>query len=96
MKRTKSMVYNPTEEARELVLYTENTSVIMTPVVETLRRHYKRGDYNTEKAVDAWYNAATRGSNLYNKEFGYSFSVQDRFTAAVELEESLRYLVEEG
>ena len=24
---------------------------------------------------------------MYNKDFGYSFSVQDRFTAAVEMEE---------
>ena len=30
---------------------------------------------------------ATEASKMYNKDFGYSFSVQDRFTAAVEMEE---------
>ena len=100
MKRTKSMIYRPTEESRELMLYTVNDGRIyegiITAVLNNLRKHYKKGVYSTDKAVDAWYQVATEGSRSYNKEFGYSFSVGDRFTVAVELEKYYREDVEEA
>lgn len=92
MKRTKSMVYRPTQESNELVLYAENTGDLYRRCTETaiksLAKKYRKGTYNKDKAVDLWYAIATEASKMYSREFGYSFSVTDRYTAAVELEES--------
>ena len=94
MKRTKSMVYNPTEESRELFLVATNDGDLyrrmITPIINNLRKKAIKGTYDKDKAVDAYYYAATEASNKYKKDFGYSFSVQDRFTAAVEMEEHYR------
>lgn len=94
MKRTKSMVYRETDESRELFLYTVNNGTTynstIIPTLENLKRHCKRGNYDTERAIDAWYRVATIESNEYKKDFGYSFSVGDRFTVAVELEKYYR------
>ena len=35
--------------------------------------------------MDAYYNVATEASKMYQKDFGYSFSVTDRYTAAVDM-----------
>lgn len=94
MKRTSTMVYKPTEESRELVLYADNTYSVYSrsimPTVESLRKKAAKGVYDPDKAVDAFYYVATAASEAYNREFGYKFSVQDRFTAAVELEAEYR------
>lgn len=90
MKHTKSMIYKPTEESRELFLYTTNDGElyrhITTCIIENLKKKAKKGIYDSNKAVDLYYNLATAGSKAYCKDFGYSFSVQDRFTCAVEME----------
>lgn len=100
MKRTKSMIYNPTVESRELVLYATNTGELYrgqtAAVIKNLAKKVKRGIYDKEKAIDLWYSVATTASNLYKKEFGYSFSVGDRFTAAVELEDYYKEEIQEG
>lgn len=100
MKRTKNMIYKPTVESRELVLYATNTGDLyrgqITAVIKNLAKKVKRGIYDKEKAIDLWYSVATTASNLYKKEFGYSFSVMDRFTAAIELEEYYKEEVQEG
>ena len=92
MKRTKSMVYKPTEESRELALYAENTGDLYCRCIETaiksLAKKYRKGTYNKDKAVDLWYAIATEASKMYSRESGYNFSVTDRYTAAVGLEES--------
>lgn len=94
MKRTKSMIYKPTEESRELFLVATNDGDLyrrmITPIINNLRKKAIKGTYDKDKAVDAYYYAATEASNQYKKDFGYSFSVQDRFTAAVEMEEYYR------
>lgn len=95
MKRTKSMYYCRTSQSDELFLYTVNTGIIYTeytsPLIELLRKHYKKGVYSKNKAIDAYYKIATFAAKLYNKEFasdGYrSFSVTDRFTVAIEMEQ---------
>lgn len=91
MKRTKSMIYKETTESRELFLYATNDGDLyrrmILPTIENLRKKAIKGTYETEKAIDAYYYIATEASKMYNKDFGYSFSVQDRFTAAVEMEE---------
>jgi hypothetical protein len=94
MKRTKSMIYKPTEESRELLLCATNDGDLyrrmILPAIENLRKKAKKGNYDSDKAVDLYYYIATEASNIYNKNFGYSFSVQDRFTAAVDMEEYYR------
>ena len=99
MKRTKNMYYEMSEEARELVLTAENDGELfehmISPILNNLAKHYAKGVYNADKAVDAYYRVATEASERYNKEFGYRFSVQQRFTAAVVLEEDFRDTVQE-
>ena len=94
MKRTKSMIYKKTEESRELLLYATNDGNLyqrmILPVIENLRKKAMKGTYDTDKAIDAYYRIACEASKMYNKDFGYSFSVQDRFTCAVDLEEYYR------
>ena len=94
MKRTKNMVYRETVESRELLLYTINDGTTykkaIIPTLENLKKHCKRGNYDVERAIDSWYRVATIESNEYKKDYGYSFSVGDRFTVAVELEKYYR------
>ena len=94
MKRTKSMIYNETVESRELFLYATNDGrlydYMITPVINNLRKKAEKGTYDSEKAVDAYYRISCEASKRYDKDFGYSFSVQDRFTCAVDMEEYYR------
>ena len=91
MKRTKSMIYKETVESRELFLYATNDCELyrqmITPVINNLRKKAEKGTYDSDKAVDAYYRIACEASKRYNKDFGYSFSVQDRFSCAVDMEE---------
>ena len=99
MERTKTMIYKPTEESRELMLYAINSGDLykrqIIPVINSLRKKATKGTYDSEKAIDAWYYVACSASQMYNKDFGYSFTVTDRFTAAVELEQYYREDVEQ-
>ena len=89
MKRTKNMVYNPSAEAHELMLYAINDGdlyrCMICPVIENLKRKVAKGVYNAEKATDAFYHVATEASNHYFRDFGYKFSVTDRYTVACEM-----------
>ena len=88
------MIYKETTESRELFLYATNEGDLyrrmVLPTIENLRKKAINGTYETEKAIDAYYYIATEASKMYKKDFGYSFSVQDRFTAAVEMEDHYR------
>lgn len=98
MKHTKSMTYNPTTESRELFVYVTNNSELhrqaIEPALNNLRKKAQKGSYDGNKAIDLWYSVATAGSTKYGKDFGYTFSVQDRYTVAVDLEEYYREDVE--
>ena len=88
MKRTKSMVYNQTQESIELTHFAANTELIYPQICATVRnlaKKFAKGVYDAEKAVDAFYYIACAASDLYKKWYGYSFSVADRFSAAVDL-----------
>ena len=99
MKRTRTMIYKPTQESRELMLYAINNGELyrrqITPVINSLRKKVVKGTYDNEKAVDAWYYVACSASQMYDKDFGYRFSVTDRFTAAVEMEKYFKEDVEQ-
>jgi len=88
MKRTKSMIYNQTQESIELAHFAANTESIYPQICATVRnlaKKFTKGVYDAEKAVDAFYYIACAASDLYKKWFGYGFSVADRFSAAVDL-----------
>lgn len=89
MTRTKSMIYKETNESRELSLYAENTASIwnraIQPVIDNLTKKVAKGVYDSEKAIIACFHVMTAASNMYKKEYGYSFSVGDRWTAATDL-----------
>lgn len=93
MKHTKNMIYKPSEKSRELYLYTVNTQQIYYKtcyIVRSLARKFKKGVYDSNKAIDAYYSVVNESAALYNKEFssyGYKcFSVTDKYTVATELE----------
>lgn len=94
MKRTKSMKYQETIESRELYLYAVNTGDLfystIRPIINNLRKKAIKGIYDKEKAIDIYYKAACKASEMYKKDFGYGFSVTDRFTCAVDMEEFYR------
>ena len=98
MKRTKNMFYKESVESRELMLYATNDGDLygryICPVIENLKRKYKKGIYNSEKAVDAYFPIATEASNKYYKDFGFRFTVQQRFTVATEMEAYYREIIE--
>ena len=90
MKRTSSMVYKETVESRELHLYGVNNSKVykhLKEVEKNLKKKIEKGTYNSDKAVDAFYHVANTASAEYHREFGYGFSVQDRFTCACDLKD---------
>lgn len=94
MKRTKNMTYENTTESRELFLYATNDGElyrrITTPIIDGMKKKAEKGIYDKDKAVDAFYRVATEGSNKYYKDYGYRFSVGDRWTAAVDMEKYYR------
>lgn len=98
MCRTSSMVYTPSDEARELYICTINNGDVypqIQAVIANLKKKYKKGSYNKDLAVDAWYHVAEHEAVIYYKEFGYKFTVTERFTCAVNLEEYYREQVQE-
>ena len=89
MKRTKNMIYKASDEARELFLYATNEEALyrqmIKPAIENLRKKVAKGTYDADKAADLFYYTADRAAKMYNKDFGGVFTVQQRFTAAVDM-----------
>ena len=106
MKRTKSMIYTPSTESRELMLYAVNTGDLyrryIVPAVNNLHRHYKRGQFDQDKAIDAFYPIATAAAKMYCREFAriedapQVFSVTDRFTTAADMVDYYMENIEKG
>lgn len=93
MKLTKSMIYKESAEAQELYLYAVNDSAIYNmciPVINNIIKHIERNRYNAEKAIIAFYHIATEAAKKYNKDFGGSFTVTERWTAAQDMRD--RYI----
>ena len=89
MKRTKNMIYRPTVESHELFLYAINDGDLyknmISPVIENVKKKAAKGIYEKAKAVNAFYHIATEASNHYYRDFGYKFSVGDRYTVACDM-----------
>ena len=92
MKRTKNMYYKRTEESRELLLCAENDGRIynrsIRPIILNLQKKVKKGIFDKERAVDAFYPVMCEVSKQYKIDFGYLFTVQERFTAACDMLEN--------
>lgn len=96
MTKSKNMHVMETDEARELALYTENNFELYRralPIIANLNRKVKRGVYDAEKAIDAFYPLTTEAAKMYSREFGHFhqwntvFDVTARYTAAAEMVE---------
>lgn len=57
----------------------------LSRVSKTSEKKQERGTFDKDKAADLFYYVATSASAMYDKDFGFSFSVQQRFTAAVDM-----------
>lgn len=82
--------------ARELELCAMNTSeiyfAVITPTIDSLRRHARRGKFSEAAALVAWKTAADKAARLYMSIYGGKgqlvgdvFSVADRCAVAVTL-----------
>ena len=90
MKITKNMYVENTDASRELELYANNDRDVyfkhIKPVIANLQKKYVKGSFEATQAIIAFYHVATAASNKYYfKEFGYKFSVTERWTAAYNL-----------
>lgn len=93
MKRTKNMVYVPSHEAHELHLCVDNNADVyaqIKAVKANLTKKMKKGVYDPDKAIEAWYYVAEAGAKIYFKEFGYRFTTTEKWTCAVDLEAEYR------
>lgn len=97
MKRTKSMVYRETYESENLYITTINDGDLyrqmISPFIDKLKKKYKTGKYDKEKAIDYYFQIATEEAKRYHKKFGSAgiefnrvFDVQCRFTVAADME----------
>lgn len=105
MKRTKSMIYTPSTEARELTLYTVNTGSLYPMTVNVIRnlaKKYMKGTFDADRAIDAFYPIACEAARMYCREFArmqdapHVFSVTDRFTAAADMVDYYMENIEKG
>lgn len=92
--------------AYELVLYAENDSHLYfhnaMPIIASLTRKMRRGQYDTTKACKAWEYFATAAAQKYCREFCDKntkyhsiFNAATRREVAAQLEERYREQVEE-
>ena len=106
MKRTKSMIYAPSTEARELTLYAINTGDLyrraIVPIVRNLARKHARGAFDADRAIDAFYPAACEAARMYCREFARVedaprvFDVTARFTTAQDMRDYYMENIEKG
>lgn len=102
MKHTKNMIYKVSDASNELFLYAVNESRLyhgmIQSIIQNLSKKMSKCIYDSEKAVDLYYYAATEAAQMYDNDFGldneYTFTVTDRYTVAVEMEEYYRGEVE--
>lgn len=85
---TRTIIDN--DAARELELYTENTSRVYNrstvSTIENLRKKYSKGQYDKEKAVKAWEYVAEYAAKEYCKEFAERSAWHIVFNAATRRE----------
>ena len=98
MKITKSMYYCESHESEDLYLYIVSDRDLYFEIVsacKTLAKHLKKHEYNKDKAIGYYYRIASKGAKKYKQELGNNFSITNRYTVAVDLEEYFYERVEE-
>ena len=86
-------------EARELYLFSLNTAEpyhkMVEPTISSLRRHAKRGDYDSDFALLSWKRVADYMAKEYcrmycgkDQPWFSVFTIEDRCRCAVDLEDS--------
>ncbi len=91
MKITKNMYYRESHESEDLYLYIINDKDLYLEIVsacKTLAKHLKKSSYSKDKAIAYYYRIASKGAKKYKQELGNNFSVTNRYTVAVDLEEN--------
>lgn len=100
MKITRNMYVENTAASRELEVYAINDRNIyfykIKPVIANLQKKYVKGNFDATKAIISFYHVATAASNKYLKDFGYKFSVTERWTAAYNLLQNYMEDIEEA
>lgn len=101
MNRTSSMIYRPSDEAQECYIVATNESRIypMIQAIESnLIKKINKGIFDAEKATMAFFHVMTEVSRKYMKDFGYAFTVTERWTAAQDMRDSFleEYGLQEG
>lgn len=98
MKITRNMYYHKSHESHDLYLYITNDMDLyfeLVDICKTLAKYLKRHEYSKDKAISCYYRLASIGAKKYKQRFGNSFSVTNRYTVAVDLEENFFDRVEE-
>ena len=101
MKRTKSMIYKPSDEAQECYIVATNESRLY-PMIQAIENNLSKkivkGIFDAEKATEAFFHVTTEVSKKYLKDFGYAFTVTERWTAAQDMRDSFlsEYRLQEG
>lgn len=88
MKRTSNMIYRASEEARELYLCADNESTLypMKQAIEAnLIKKMQKGIFDGKKAIEAFYYLMDAMAKKYKKDFGYMFTVTERWTVAADM-----------
>lgn len=82
-------------EARDLYFFSLNTPEPYHKMVESLRRHAKRGDYDSDSALLSWKRVADYMAKEYcrmycgkDQPWFSVFTIEDRCRCAVDLENS--------
>lgn len=98
MKITKNMYYYESHESEDLYLYIINNRDLYFEIVtacKTFAKHLKKHEYSKDKAIGYYYRIASKGAKKYKQKLGNNFSVTNRYTVAVDLEENFFERVKE-
>ena len=71
----------------EAYAYDMNGKKIFTDTIKGVEK-LEKGVYDAEKAIIAFFHVTTEASNQYKKDFGYSFTVTERWTAAQDMRDA--------
>ena len=102
MKRTRNMVYRPTENADYLYLIMVNDGDLYTntnqPICRRLARHMRKGNFDEEAATKAFYPVAQEVAKKDRRQFpedNKNFTAADKWTAAADtVKHYMEYIVE--
>lgn len=84
MKKTKNMIFENSCESRELKEFCANTEIFhnwIKSIIHTLHKHYKKSNFDKEKAILFFFPLTTYASKIYKNWFSYYFTVKERYTA---------------